>query len=337
LVIVGTGGTISSRQAANGGLAATDSAAHLAESVPAPPGKRLEADDFMRKNSFELTLGDMGRLARRVAMHAARPEVAGVVVTHGTDTIEETACLLEWTRSAPKPIVLTGAQRDADSPDSDGQANLRDALALAASPLAQGLGVLVQFGGSVYSGIGLRKARTIALSPFDQPNGGAIGAVVNGQALIWQRPPRRPAALPLPTEAFGQVRVDIVATYPSADQTLAVAAQAAGAKGIVIEGTGCGNANSQLNSWIAQASAAGVVVVLGTRVAGGPMIAQYSAGGGFDAVRQGALPSGLLTVPQARILLALLLDREPPAQAAATFARYSTSVPARAGAPNRKE
>ncbi|MCL2803059.1 MAG: asparaginase [Micrococcales bacterium] len=326
LVVVGTGGTISSREAAGGGSIASDTAEDLIGSTTGLESMRIEADSLFMKNSYELTLEDMGVLAHRVAEHVARPEVAGVVVTHGTDTIEESAFLLELTHASDKPVVVTGAQRSADSPDSDGPANLRDSLVLAAAPAARGMGVLVQFSGTVYSSVGIRKVHTMRMNPFAVLNSGPIGYILDRQLVMVARPSRRGGVFPLPTEQFGNCRVEVVPTYPSADDALLRAAVASGARGVIIEGTGCGNANSRINAWIAEASSQGTVVALGTRVVSGPLLTRYAGGGGFDSVRAGAIGTGLLTVAQARTLLVLLLDLYPAEMAAKTFASYVSAA-----------
>src|SRR5262249_20305704 len=126
----------------------------------------LELDDYARVPSFdlhgELALG----LAQRVREHAGRPDVAGVVVAHGTDTMEESVYIVDRLLATSAPVVFTGAQRGADQPDSDGPRNLRDAIRLALSPDARGRGALVAFAGEVHAAREVRKVHTSALRAF---------------------------------------------------------------------------------------------------------------------------------------------------------------------------
>ena len=204
------------------------------------------------------------------------PDVAGVVVTYGTDTTEETAFFLDLFHADPRPVVVTGAQRAADAPDSDGPRNLTDAVTAAAAPATRGLGVLIGFGVSS----------------------------------------SRPAA---------PARVDVVACYPDADATALPALVDVGARGIVLEATGAGNANPATCAVVAELTAAGVVVVTSTRVAAGPVTAIYGDGGGVDLLAAGAVPSGLLRPSQARMLLAALLGlHQDPRAVRVAFAQHAS-------------
>ena len=153
VVVVSTGGTITMRpEPGTGKLVPVLSAEELVETLGWPDAPPLELDDFVSVPSFdvhgELALG----LARRVLEHAARPGVLGVVVPHGTDTMEESVYLVDRLFEARTPVVFTGAQRGVDQPDADGPRNLRDAIRLAASDTARGLGAVVVFAGEIHAG-----------------------------------------------------------------------------------------------------------------------------------------------------------------------------------------
>ena len=193
-------------------------------------------------SGFRMTIDRVHTLARAVAAQLRDPDVAGVVVTHGTDTTEETAFFLDLFHDDARPVVLTGAQRAADAPDSDGPRNLADAVTVAASPAARGLGVLIGFGGQLFPARLTRKSHTLAADTFTNPHGGPLGWVHGGDVRVGTTPRRTPA---LDLAAFDPagVRVDVVACYPDADATALHAFADAGARGLVLEATGAGNAN----------------------------------------------------------------------------------------------
>ena len=312
VTVLATGGTIASRTDAGGAATAQDDGADLVARLDLPPGVELRVRDVFRVGSYRMTLDRLHELARAVAAELADDRVDGVVVTHGTDTTEESAFFLDLFSDDPRPVVVTGAQRAADARDSDGPRNLADAVTAAAAPAARGLGVLIGFGGRLFPARGTRKEHTLAADAFANPTGGPLGWVHDGDVGIVTQP-RRTAALPLDRFDPAGVRVDVVACYPDADAKALRAYVDAGARGIVLEATGAGNANPAICAAVAELTAAGVVVVTSTRVAAGPVAAIYGDGGGIDLLRAGAVPSGLLRPSQARILLAALLGvhRDP--------------------------
>ncbi|MDO4098630.1 asparaginase [Clavibacter michiganensis] len=334
VLVLATGGTISSRTRPDGAAVAADPADRLLGSVPAlPAGVTVETQDVLRVNSFALTHADLRTIQDAVAEALARDDVDGVVVTHGTDTLEETAFLLDLVTDDPRPVVLTGAQRSADDPAGDGPGNLRDAIVVAASPDARGAGVLAVFASRILAADGLVKARTLDPDAFAARDGAPLGRVTGDEVRI-ARLPRALPILPAPTPRFDRIRVDCVSVHPGADAVLFRAAIAAGAAGVVVIGTGAGNANRALVPEIRATADAGVLVALGTRVAHGPVAAIYGDGGAVDAVAAGAVPIGRLSVAQARILVALLLDHHPVDEARrmlAAAADPETRIPTPAG------
>lgn len=305
VAVLATGGTIATRTNESGTAIARASGQELVGDLPLPPGVAVEAEDVVRVGSFALTLEDLQQLADRVGKRL-EDDVAGIVVTHGTDTTEETAMLLDLVIDDPRPIVLTGAQRPADAPDSDGPRNLADAIAVAAHPAARGLGALVVFDGTVLPARGVAKTQTVASAAFSAATG-PLGWVRNGSVHVEAAPRRRPGP-PLSSVDLRRVRVDIVASYTGADATALHAFAAAGARGIVLQGTGAGNANPDIRDAVAGLTAQGLVVVTSTRVPAGAVVPIYGGGGGADLQRAGAIPAGQLRPPQARIVLAALLS-----------------------------
>ncbi|WP_413810100.1 asparaginase [Streptomyces sp. OE57] len=306
IVVLSTGGTIATRQDAHGTRLAAEPADALLERLPWPPGVAIEARDVFCLGSYLLTPADMHGVALAVREALADESVAGAVVTHGTDSLEETAYLVDLFHGDPRPVVFTGAMRPADAPDGDGPRNLADAIAVADAVAARDLGVLVCFDGQVYPARGTRKAHTTAPAAFAAPDGGPLGRVGDGEVRI-SAVPVRPKPLDLGAFRPDGIRADIVACYPGCDVRALRAVTDAGARGVVLEATGAGNANPEVAAEVARLTASGVVVALSTRVHAGPVAGLYGNGGGADLVRAGAVPTGTLRPSQARVLLIALL------------------------------
>lgn len=309
VVLLATGGTIASRAQGtpDGATVAADDGMRVLSSLQSPTAYPVRVVDVSRQGSYALTFEDMLAIGRAVVEALADPMVLGVVVTHGTDTMEETAFLVDLIHDDPRPIVFTGAQRAADSAEPDGPNNLARAIAVASSVDARGRGVMLCFAGRIFPARGVRKTHTCGLDAFENPDYGPAGSVADtGEVRMGGLLPRS-TALPLPTAGPDRVRVDMVTSYPGADAALLGACRAAGAAGIVLQATGNGNANPSMCEAIAEATAAGVTVVVSTRVHAGPVTPVYGNGGGKDLVEAGAIPSGLLRPSQSFILLSLLL------------------------------
>ena len=322
IAVLGTGGTIASRRDEYGAAQPVDHVGGLLAGVDV--GEALvTARDVLMKDSSALTTADQALIVREVMAALDDPATDGVVVTHGTDTAEETAYLLDLLHTDDRPVVLTGAQRSADDPDADGPRNLRDALSVAADPAARGLGVLVVFDGLVLAARGTRKVHTSEVAAFAQPDGGGLGRVVDGRLVVDGAPAHREHVV-VGLHDIEALRVDIAAVYPGVDGTALRAFAAAGARGVVLVATGSGNANPAVVEAVAELTRRGVVVGLTTRVDTGPVAGIYGGGGGgADLVAAGAVPLGTLRAGQGRILvLALLAALGDPEQVRAALPTY---------------
>jgi L-asparaginase len=304
VVVVSTGGTIAMRpDPVSGKLVPAVSGPELLELLSWPGAPPLELDDFADVPSFDMH-GELAlSLARRVRDHARRSGIAGVVVTHGTDTMEETVFLIDRVLDAETPIVLTGAQRGADQADSDGPRNLRDAICVALAPEARGRGAMIVFAGAVHGAREARKVHTSALSAFASPAYGPIGHVDSGSVGFRRWPERRPP-LRLPERL---APVDLIRLYAGSDARFLRTSVESGARAIVLEATGRGNANTRVVDGVRETVSAGVSVVICSRCLEGRVEPVYGAGGGRDLAEAGALFAGDLAGPKARVLLQLAL------------------------------
>jgi L-asparaginase len=316
--LLGTGGTIASRSHATGGAVATDTSSAL---IPTHhQDVTVHARDVLTTGSYRLDLADLRLIAEAVGQSLADPGIDGVVVTHGTDTLEETSFLLDLVHDSPKPVVVTGAQRTADSPDADGPRNVAEAVRAAAAEQLRGAGALISFNGTVRSARGARKVHTTADSPFE---GGTEVAHMAGDRLVVTASPRRYPPLARPSAAFDDTRVEIVTAYPGATRDLFDHAVQLGSRAVVLAGTGVGNAGPGFAEAVRQATENGCIVVLSTRAPRGPVVPTYGNGGGIDLVAAGAIPSVDLNPFQARILAAVLLSHgTPPEEFPAAFETY---------------
>ncbi|MER5867320.1 asparaginase [Kitasatospora sp. NPDC002040] len=311
IVVISTGGTIASRWQGSGFAADADGSEVMATAA-VPEGVSVEVVDLFSVNSPRLTSRHQLELLHTVHRVLRDPGVDGIVVTHGTDTLEESAFLLDLHHRDQRPVVLTGAQLPLDAADGDGPGNLHDALLTAAT--ARGLGVLVVFDGEVHAARGTVKTQTVAANAFADPSGDRLGDVGFGRALI-MRQPERPTPLALPAAGAVPPRVDMVMHHSDADPVLFEAAIAAGARGVVLVATGAGNATPEFVRAVAAATARGVLVALTTRVQSGPVTEIYTHGGAVDLVAAGAVPTGTLRAGQSRVaVLAALLGATDPAE-----------------------
>lgn len=304
VVVLGTGGTIASRGSADANAVATSGIADLL--APLAPECELDARDVMTVGSYNIGFAEMRAIAEAANAAAEEPGVDGVVVTHGTDTMEETAYLVDLLAGADPdgaPIVFTGAQFAADTVAPDGGRNIVDAIAFASSPELRGIGAGIAFGGDLVAARGTRKAHTTAPSPFD---GGALIARRRGDHVALHARPHRTAPALAIGAAFDSLVVDAVIAAPGIDPALLDFAAARSAA-VVIVGTGVGNAGPGFAEAVAAATGDGTPVVLTTRVAFGPVTPVYGDGGGVDIVRAGATVAAELGHAQARILAAALL------------------------------
>jgi glutamin-(asparagin-)ase len=323
IAIVATGGTI-----AGAGVDLVSSAYRAAvtpvqELIAAVPGLQqladLRAEQWLQIDSCDFTDERLLQLARRVAVLCAQDDVDGVVVTHGTDTLEESAWLLHLAVPSRKPVVLTGAMRPATAPSADGPGNLLHAVAVAAHPSSAGRGALVVMNGQIHSGRDAAKTHAARLDAFASPHG-PLGLVTDG-APRWYRALTRPhttdsafaigniGALPL---------VGIVSSHGNMRPEPYHAWAAAGARAIVHAGFGNGTVPTPLVPVLRDLCQRGIFIIRASR-AGGLVIRNAH----FDDNACGSIAAEDHTPQRARLLAALALTQtQNPAELQAVFLRY---------------
>jgi L-asparaginase len=271
----------------------------LVAAVPGLDGHPgLSAETILNAPSAHLTLADTLRICR-AARDVARRGV-GVVVTHGTDTLEETAMLCDVLHDAEAPIVFTGAIRPASTPGADGPANLLDAVSVAAVGHTAGMGVLVVFGGEIHHARVARKTDTTSLTAFSSPQTGPLGRVTEGHATIWSRLPRNQPLDPPDLDR----RVLIVPTAAGDDGTLARAALDSDPDGVVIGTLGAGHLAPGLLELWAQAATRIPVVAYCRPERGVVLWGTYGYAGSEKDLRGTAIiPAGFLSPQAARMKL----------------------------------
>lgn len=267
----------------------------------------IRAEQVIQIASQDMTPGIWLRLARRINALLAREEVAGVVVTHGTDTMEETACFLHLTIKSDKPVVLTGAMRPATALGADGPHNLYQAVACAVSPLARGRGVMTVMDGRILSADNLTKAGTLDTEVFENPEFGPLGRMYNDRPHF-TRSPRGRHTLQSEFDVArldSLPRVEVVGAYAGSTSLFIRAAVQAGSRGIVLAGVGNGNASAEMLNAAESARRSGVAIVRSTRIMRGPTT-QWSE---VDDEKLGFTAAWYANPYRARVLLMLALTR----------------------------
>ena len=306
IVLIFTGGTISMKHDPTvGGAVPALAGREILELVPQLNEMAvLEVDEFGAFPGPHMTIARMWDLRNRIALHLARPEVRGVVLTHGTDSLEESAYLVARSLASEKPVVFTGAMRTASDLGWDGPANLGAAVRVAASDVARGVGVLVVMNDRVYTGLDVTKAHTQMLDAFESPGLGPLGVVDDGRVVFRRAVPSLPE-VSTATSLVGPV--DIVYAYAGADSRLIDAARA-DCRGLVIAGMGRGNVPPAMVPGIKRWLADGKPVAIASRAPRGRVGRTYAYyGGGRRLHELGVLFAGSRRPQQVRIDLMLAL------------------------------
>jgi len=289
-------------EATAGGAVPTLGAADFMAALP-PGLPELRTEDLVNLPSSHFTLETLQTVRERVAVLAAEPDVEGVVVTHGTDTLEETACLLDLTVLGEKPVVLTGAMRTVSDVGYEGYTNLLAAVRVAAASQARGLGAVVVLNDEIHAARHVTKMHTLSTATFRSPGWGPVGRV-EGDAIIIER---RPARHVLPWRGL-EPNVVLLKLAVGMEAGLLEDALARGARGVVLEALGGGRVPPWWLPAIGQARAQGVPVVIASRCPSGRVWDAYGYPGAYRTLAGlGCLFAGGLNGQKARVKLMVVL------------------------------
>jgi len=309
IVILATGGTIAGAAATGTQAAYTSGAVTIDAMLAAVPGIRdlanIKGEQISNVGSQDMTMEIMLKVAKRCNQLLATKDVDGIVVTHGTDTMEETAFFLNLTVKSEKPVVLVGSMRPSTAVSADGPLNLFEAVAVAGDPNAKGKGVLVVMNDWIHGAHSLTKTSTTAVQTFMSPLRGLVGVSSYGKNDFFHTPQwKHTTASEFDTSSVTKLpRVDIIFACADMSPDLIDAAVANGAKGIVIAGVGNGNMNKASLDAAARAAKKGVVVVRSSRVVTGAVGRNVEV----NDDQLGFVASDELNPQKARILLMLAL------------------------------
>jgi L-asparaginase len=306
IVLLFTGGTISMRHdAVAGGAVPTLRGRDILELVPSiGEFAEIEVDDWAAHPGPHMTIARMWELRARIVRHLERADVDGVVVTHGTDALEETAYLLARSIESEKPVVVTGAMRTSSDLGWDGPANLGGAVLVAAHGESRGLGVLVVMSDRIFAALDVTKTHTHALDAFDSPGLGPLGVIDDG-SVIYRR--LMPAMPPVIAPDRLAEPVDIIYTWAGADSRLLDASRSEG-QGLVIAAMGRGNVPPAMVGGIERWIAEDKPVVITSRALRGRVGHTYAyVGGGRQLAALGAIFGGARRPNQARMEVMLAL------------------------------
>ena len=325
VVILATGGTIAGAAASGTQSGYTSGAVNIDAMIAGVPGitdlANIKGEQISNVGSQDMSFAILLSVAKRINELGKDPKVSGIVITHGTDTMEESAFFLNLTVKTNKPVVMVGSMRPSTAVSADGPLNLYNAVAVASDPNAKGRGVLVVMNDVIHGAHSLTKTSTTAIQTFMSPMRGVVGVTAYGtqdwySSPEWKHTTKSEFDI---TKVTSLPRVDIVFADLDMSSDLIDASVAAGAKGIVIAGVGNGNMTKASVEACARAAKKGVVVVRSSRVATGTVSRNVEVND--DEV--GTLASDELNPQKSRILLSLaLLKPRTPAQIQELYYQY---------------
>jgi L-asparaginase len=326
VILFALGGTIASLPAEDptNGVVPSIDARELVRSVPGLEAiARVESRTLRQTSSANFSFGDLVEVAQAID-DAFASGVDGVVVTQGTDNIEETSFALDLLVDDARPVVVTGAMRNPSLVGADGSANLQAAVAVAASPLARGMGSLVVMNDEIHAARFVRKMHASSPSAFASPQTGPLGAVVEGRIHFYARP----ETISLPRPGGEIAPVALVRCALGDDGRIVSALAGMGYLGLVVEGFGGGHVPEAMVEPLAELALTMPVVLASRTGAGVTLESTYGfAGSEIDLLRRGLVPAGALDGLKARVALSLALaSTDDRAEAEARFRSVADTV-----------
>lgn len=311
IYVLATGGTIAGQGTTAVSSGYTAGAISVDQLLSAVPSIRdlanIQAEQVANIGSQDMNTEVWLKLAKRVNELLRQGNVDGIVITHGTDTQEETAYFLNLTVKSDKPVVLVGSMRPSTAIGADGPRNIHNAVACAIDPQSRGKGVMVVMDDMILGADDLTKTNTLSVSTFQNPNYGPLGRVYNGKAIYTRVSLKRHTTLSeFDITNFNQLpQVEIILSYSNATSLLVDAAIKGGAKGIVTAGVGNGNMTTVMQNTLADAAKRGIAVVRSSRIMTGPTT-QWDE---IDDDKLGFAASWYINPYRARVLLMLALTK----------------------------
>ncbi|GEL08097.1 asparaginase [Salisediminibacterium halotolerans] len=312
VAVLTTGGTIASKQNERGKLeAGVYSGEEMAEKLGLPANIQVEIFSVFQKPSSHITFADLNNI--RLLIESLREQFDGAVITHGTDTLEESAYYMDLISDTHIPVVFTGSQRSPDDLGSDAYINLRHAVYTAADPQISGVGVTVVFNERIFAARYVKKEHASNIQGFNSFGFGYLGIIDNDELYLYQKPVKHEQY----DVSEKEVHVDIVKTYMNAGGHLIRASAAIGADGIVLEGFGRGQVEPNMVEAVQDALDQGIYVVITTASEEGAVYPTYEyTGSTYDLYRRGAILGSDYDSKKARIkLVASLKAGINPAEA----------------------
>ncbi len=308
ICVIATGGTIAGSGSTSVTTAYKPGVLKVEDILAAVPDvskiAEIEAVQFSNIASQNMSNEMMAKISNFLNELLAREDITGAVITHGTDTMEETAYFMSLTVNSPKPVILVGSMRPSTAVSADGPANLYAAISTAINPASRNRGAMVVMNDNIFTARDVTKANTLNTNAFMAPNTDKIGIISNGKAVFLQTENRNPVfdikKLPLDFP-----KVAILYGHPEAEAKLVDFLVEQGYKGIVYAGMGHGNMNDKTFEALINASNKGVAIVRAAKVYSGPVTSE----GEVDDSKYGFASSGVLNPSKARILLTLSLDK----------------------------
>lgn len=306
VMIITTGGTIAMKKDITGGLVPALSGHELIDAIPEiKEWADVEIIEFSNVPSGYMTVTNMAKLSQFIDKEAEKGNIDGFVVTHGTDTLEETAYFLDISLQTELPVCVTGAMRGADERGYDGEINLLDAIRVAADDASKERGVMVCLNHQIYAARSVTKTHTTQVDTFKDLTYGPLGTVYRNEIIYGRRPTKHKKVIVTNPEE----EVWILSAW-SGMTDASIMSAVGKAKGIVIEALGCGNVPPLCKKGLIQLMKKGIPVVLATGVPTGAVQEEYAYDGSLASMKkEGIISAGELSPKKARLLLAALLSK----------------------------